>query len=247
MITSNDITCKKCDKKFLAKRKQQKYCSKECRQIISNRTKEVNCGLCGKLCLKNDQDIKASKCGKVFCSHSCSIKFTRTKERVTVSCGTCGKECIKTQYEIQISKSGKGFCNRSCAATYNNKNKKVGTRVSKLETYLAKRLTETYSFEICFNRKDAIGSELDIYIPVLKLAFELNGIFHYEPIFGSKKLGQIKSNDTNKFQACQEKNISLCIIDTSKLIKFKESKGDEFFSIICSIITKHIENTRDSE
>jgi len=39
---------------------------------------------------------------------------------------------------------------------------------------------------IHFNKKDAINSELDIYIPSLKLAFELNGIFHYEPIFGKE-------------------------------------------------------------
>ena len=40
---------------------------------------------------------------------------------------------------------------------------------------------------------EAINSELDVYVPSLNLAFELNGIFHYEPIYGEKKLNQILS------------------------------------------------------
>ena len=77
------------------------------------------------------------------------------------------------------------------------------------------------NLEIHYNRKDAINSELDIYIPELELAFELNGIFHYEPIYGAEKLQQIQNNDDRKFQACLEKGISLCIIDTSSLKYFK--------------------------
>ncbi len=127
---------------------------------------------------------KKTNCDKTYCGRKCS-ELARKKERITVPCGSCGNLCVKTQYEMKISKSGKGFCNRSCAVTYNNKNKQVGTRVSKLEIYLASKLAEKYPFEFHFNRKDTIGSELDIYIPTLKLAFELNGIFHYEPIFGS--------------------------------------------------------------
>lgn len=135
------------------------------------------------------------------------------------------------------------FCSRSCAATYNNTHKTTGCRKSKLEVYLEKVLTKLYSnTEIHFNRKDAINSELDIYIPSLKLAFELNGIFHYEPIYGVEKLKQIKNNDNRKFQACLERNIELCIIDVSKQSYFKEETCLPYLEIIRNIIDSKLQN-----
>ena len=93
-----------------------------------------------------------------------------------------------------------------------------------------------FDLEFHFNRKDAINGELDIYIPSLKLAFELNGIFHYEPIYGSEKLASIQSNDTRKAQACLEHGIELCLIDVSTFKKFKEKRAGKFLQIIQDII-----------
>ena len=116
-----------------------------------------------------------------------------------------------------------------------------GNRKSKLEFYLEEQLPLLFpNLEFHFNRKDAINSELDIYIPTIRLAFELNGIFHYEPIYGENKLNQIKNNDNRKFQACLEQNIELCIIDTSKLIYFKKENADPFLEIVKEIINKKI-------
>lgn len=141
----------------------------------------------------------------------------------------------------EIKRSKNNFCSSSCAASFNNKNKKYGIRRSKLETYIERELTTLYpNLEIHFNRKDAINSELDVYIPSLKLAFELNGIFHYEPIHGSDRLAQIKNNDNRKFQACLEQGIELCIIDTSSQKYFKESKSLQFLNIILDIIDKKL-------
>jgi hypothetical protein len=84
------------------------------------------------------------------------------------------------------------------------------------------------NLEIKYNSKEEIHSELDIYIPKYKLAFELNGIFHYEPIFGGQKLEQTQNNDKNKFQLCQENKISLCVIDTSSLKYFKEQNAEKY-------------------
>lgn len=96
--------------------------------------------------------------------------------------------------------------------------------------------------EILYNSKSAIDSELDIYIPAIKLAFELNGIFHYEPIFGEKKLDRIKQNDNNKFMKCQQANISLCTIDVSNLKYFKKkNNAQKYIDIIVSIINEHSE------
>jgi hypothetical protein len=72
----------------------------------------------------------------------------------------------------------------------------------------------------------------------MKLAFELNGIFHYESIYGEAKLHQIQNNDKRKFQACLERGIELCIIDSSNLKYFKESNAKPYLDIIINIINK---------
>jgi hypothetical protein len=176
--------------------------------------------------------------GSEFCSVSCYGKFRSDNYTKVMNCKNCEIEVVKHLSDIR-SKSGNSFCSRSCSATYNNKNKKFGTRRSKLELWIEERIKDRYDFEIIFNGKEAINSELDIYIPSLKLAFELNGIFHYEPIYGSDKLEKTKLNDTNKFQQCQNNNISLCIIDVSNLKNFKPLKAKVYLDIIINIISKN--------
>lgn len=173
-----------------------------------------------------------------YCSKVCAM----TKV-VNVECKTCGKKFLKFPNQIKKSKSGNHFCSNSCAATYNNKHKKTGTKRSKLEVWVEEQLLIIYpNIEIHFNRKDTISSELDIYIPSLSLAIELNGIFHYEPIFGEKKLKQTKNNDERKFQACLEKNIEFAIIDTSQQKYFKPKSSQKYLNIITEIINNKLKN-----
>jgi hypothetical protein len=168
-----------------------------------------------------------------FCSFKCLREYLRTKQMVT--CTNCGEIFEKNLFEVK--KSTNHFCSQSCSGVYTNTHRNMGIRRSKLEAWLEIKLIEQYpNFEIQFNRKDAINSELDIYIPSLKLAFELNGIFHYEPIYGNDKLNQIGNNDNRKFQACIERGIELCIIDTSTQKNFKEKSSKKFLDIITSFI-----------
>lgn len=174
-----------------------------------------------------------------YCSKKCQNKSQETKESVT--CFNCNSDFLKYNSQIKKTKSGRHFCSRSCAVTYNNKNKTHGTRRSKLEVWLEEQLTILYpSLEIHFNQKTAINSELDIYIPSLNLAFELNGIFHYEPIYGTNKLQQIQENDTSKSKACHESKIDLCIIDTSGQKYVKPSTSQKYIDIINNIIKERL-------
>jgi hypothetical protein len=183
---------------------------------------------------------KTSKAGSVkFCNLKCAANFKNNT--IQTPCSNCNTIFIKKN--SQIKKTKNHFCSRSCAATYQNTHKQIGTKRSKLEIYLEQKLTSYYpQLNIDFNKKEAINSELDIYIPSLKLAFELNGIFHYEPIYGSEKLDQIQNNDQRKFKACLENSISLCIIDVSKQKYFKESTSIEFLNIIIDIINNKSKN-----
>lgn len=174
----------------------------------------------------------------LFCSPQCFRLFQTKKFNLKpdVLCATCTQVFTKRKSQIRSANS---FCSRSCAATFNNKNKTHGTRRSKLEMWLESQLISLYpKLEIHFNKKDAIGSELDIYIPSLQLAFELNGIFHYEPIYGQSKLDQIKANDVSKTKQCHEAKIDLCIIDTSGQKYVKPKTSQKYLDIIISIINE---------
>lgn len=172
-----------------------------------------------------------------FCSRYCHNQF-KTKN-IEVQCKQCLCQFLKKEYFIK--EGSNNFCSRSCSVTYNNLHKTHGTRRSKLEVWLEEQLNQLYPFKIHYNQKDAINSELDIYIPSLQLAFELNGIYHYEPIYGPEKLASVQNNDHRKFQACLEQNIEFCIIDTSMFKHFKEDKARKFLIIIQSIIDQRLD------
>jgi hypothetical protein len=65
------------------------------------------------------------------------------------------------------------------------------------------------------------GLELDIYIPALRLAIELNGPLHYFPIHGEAKLKEIRDRDIRKQFETEAKGCKLIIVDTS-LIKYRQ-------------------------
>jgi hypothetical protein len=205
----------------------------QCRSIFA-RTKNV---IQSKFGTHNDESI-------IYCSHQCSSKASITKQKV--ECLWC--RIIFEKHPNQIKNSPKHFCSRSCAAKYNNTHKVKGNRRSKLEAWLEEQLKIILpTLDIKYNYKETINAELDIYIPSLRVAFELNGIFHYEPIYGQEKLAAIQNNDNRKFQACLEKNIELVIIDASHENYFKEKASRKYLDIILQIINSKLEQTAGLE
>ena len=173
----------------------------------------------------------------------CSVRCARLKQHppITVKCEQCSVQFVKIK--SQIKRCRHNFCSCSCSTTYNNQHKTIGNRRSKLEIWLESQMSRNYpSLVIKYNDKEAIQSELDIYIPSLRLAFELNGIFHYEPIYGVSKLSSIQKNDVGKFQKCIAKGIELCVIDVSTLKHFKIDKAIIFLEIITNIVNQRLNN-----
>jgi len=183
--------------------------------------------------VKSEIKLQRGECK--FCSHNCHYKSKINLQ--PLNCTNCGQSFLKSPSQIKKSKSDNHFCSRPCAATYNNKHKTHGTRRSKLEAYIEQQLSKLYpELNIVFNGKEAIGSELDIFIPSLNLGIELNGIFHYEPIYGVDKLRKIQENDISKSKACHDAKIDFCTIDTSGQKYFKESTSQKYIDIITTII-----------
>ncbi len=183
-------------------------------------------------------DIKHQS--KVFCNRICSKASRFTGE--TKPCSHCNKPVYRTKSGSKHKglKSNRCFCNQSCAAKYNNIHKTHGTRRAKLEVWLESQLKLIYpNLEIKYSYILPNCCELDIYIPSLALAFELNGIYHYEPIYGQEKLNRTQNNDSRKFKHCHDNNIGLCVIDTSKQIRFTPPSSQVYLDIILNLIKQN--------
>lgn len=197
----------------------------------------LECKICGNIFHKEKRIIQWTLRGDTkrsgeYCSNACSGKGQEIGKEY--ECANCGTFVYRAPCERAKVKNV--FCGSSCAATYNNLHKQFGTRRSKLEVWIEKELSEKYEFEILYNDKLTINAELDIYVPHLKLAFELNGIYHYEPIHGPEKLAKIQSNDERKYQACLERGIELCLISTQDLRYNKPERFKKYLEIIETVI-----------
>lgn len=213
------------------------------------RTLKLTCQVCQKTIIKKRRYVQKNRkrSNYVTCSGSCARQLSATgKNFVVRECPVCSKEVRRTLSAVNRSKSKVVFCGLSCAAHQNNLNRPVGLRRSALEIWIESKLIERYpDLKIDFNRKNAIGSELDIYIPEFKLAFELNGFFHYFRIkknnYGSIILKRTKANDARKVKACNEARINLHVINTSRVGHFSFSKSNRILSKITKVIDKVIQ------
>lgn len=175
-----------------------------------------------------------------FCSKKCSIEYMRQHTNIGI-CDYCKKEF--TRNSVGRDKRQKHiFCSQSCSAKYFNSHKKFGYRKSKPEQWIVNKLKYDYPLlNIIENDVTTLGKELDIFIPQLNLAFEINGIIHYKPIYGEEKFEKIKLNDKIKKELCESKNIFLTIIDISDIKNFNEDKMVHKYEYIKKVINNHIE------
>lgn len=223
--------CKNCGKEIQktksdAGKSKHSFCSHSCRATYYNKLRPARkltnvCAVCG-------EHIRSDR-------KHCSGCYSRNKG-ICVNCNNCGKPVIKTPSLIKKSKTGKHFCSLSCRATYHNLEKtfkRKGAKRSNIEFWLEKKIAEEFSeLTVLFNRADIIKDELDIYIPSIKLAFEINGIFHYQPIFGEEKLKQTKVVDGRKVDKCHKVGIDLCVIDISSMGNFNEKDATTYLNMI---------------
>ena len=172
-----------------------------------------------------------------YCSIECIRKSKMTGQYK--KCKNCEVEVYRSIGELRKSKNV--FCGHSCKAIFWNKEKNYGVNRSKIEIWIEEEIKKRYTFEISFNDRKILNNlELDIYIPDFNIAFELNGIFHYQPIFGDDKLKITENNDLRKFKECEEKNIKLYVIDISDSKRFNKERDKKYLDFILN----KIENTK---
>ena len=191
----------------------------------------LECENCLKIFYKGKDNVLTSIKGNPnfalrFCSLKCHYAFQKTQNWIDIQCSECGKTVSKQKSKIKKNKFS--FCSKSCSATFQNKNKTLGaSRKSKAETYLVKLIREDFSnLEIRENVRDVLPSnlEIDIYIPIINLAIEVNGLLHYFPVFGKEKLEDIKNKDRQKEIDSIKVGCHLLVINTSQIKYWKETK-----------------------
>jgi hypothetical protein len=190
-------------------------------------------------------DLKCEQCGKTFqhkashvktrlknhptsnrlcyCSKTC--KFNTKRNKIIVICKTCSKEFLKLP--SQIKKCPNNFCSQSCAGSYNSAHRTTGIRRSKAEVLIEELIKADFpDLPIQTSVRDVLesGLEIDIFLPSLNIAIELNGPVHYFPIYGQTKLEDIQNKDLRKQVELQQKGFNLIVIDISQHTYWKKSQ-----------------------
>lgn len=194
------------------KRSKNHFCNNVCSSKFRNKKVEVECDYdeCKNTTLKSPYKLKRSK--NNFCSTLCADKFRNRK--VEVECFVCKKKFFKAL--CQIKRAPRHCCGQVCAKLLRKYHKDWGSRRSKLEIAIEEHFKIIFPFIYIKYNKTDIGYELDIFVPCLELAIELNGIFHYEPIFGEEQLLKTQETDRKKVVKCRELGIKLFVINVSK-------------------------------
>jgi hypothetical protein len=199
----------------------------------------VNCIICDSSFLVSRNRIMTAKLRNsiaIYCSHSCrNLAFIKTvgwQSKTEITCQECQKVFIGYAKNSR-TRGERKYCSLSCLATHRNKYESKGYTRSKFEIWLEKQLEVIFpTLNMLFNDRKAIGLELDIYIPSLSLAIEINGIYHYRPIRGEKALDSIRRRDIKKLTKCKEKNISVYVVDISKMNTMNELEANDYLKLI---------------
>jgi len=196
------------------KRSKNNFCSKMCADKFKYKKIEVKCDFdgCENTTLKHPSDIKGRK--NNFCSITCADKFKYKK--IEVKCLHCHKKFMKAL--SQIKRTNKHFCSELCAKNL-QKHKDWGGKRSKLEIAVEEHFKIIFPFIYIRYNKTDIGYELDIHIPCLELAIELNGPHHYRVIHksnGVERLKRTQEIDAEKVVKCKELGVKLFVIDVSR-------------------------------
>jgi hypothetical protein len=87
------------------------------------------------------------------------------------------------------------------------------------------------------NDHDLINVELDFYLPELRLAIELNGIVHYQPIYGEKKLRRVQEIDREKLARCWSIGVELFVVDVSERTYLSQMMKEKYWRMIKELVT----------
>lgn len=143
-------------------------------------------------------------------------------------CEGCGKDVRRRESEIKKSKHGKSYCSKSCRMKHYNAHILVrsSTQRSRAEDYLFEMMVSDFpSLKIIKNDRSFLSEhlEIDLYMPDIRLAIELNGPVHYLPIYGDERFKRVQIKDAKKNLELHQKGVALLTLDISRLQSKKKT------------------------
>jgi hypothetical protein len=134
-------------------------------------------------------------------------------------CLNCGKKRLKKTTKFLHYPNT--FCNKKCSNNFHFDKRIIGNQRSKAEDILSEIILRNHPGMILENNKRDLfpneSLEIDIYLPKLSLAIEVNGPVHYLPIYGEDKLKDVRKRDRRKKKLLKDSNNHLISIDISLL------------------------------
>ncbi len=230
---------------YKTSRKREKYF---CKPKI-----EVTCDYC--LTKFKKYQSKVAITAHNFCNMQCMSKFEFEcrVSKIELNCPKCSKQyyllpsVFKTRCKQSTSNENL-FCSRNCfyehlktIPKFFKPIKHSGSRRSKLEKFIQTKIEQHFpKIDVIYNGKYC-NFELDIYFPNLNYAIEINGILHYQPIYGNETLIKIQNRDVLKKYLCKERNVTLDIISVLEATKSEVMKI-KYWNIISNLIECQIQN-----
>lgn len=142
---------------------------------------------------------------------------------IPLECNNCKKKFhVKKATIVAVDKGMNkrdlSFCHKACKTKKVDKIKRAikNKTKSKPEMMLLTEIIKDFAYlqvHISDRTTLASGLELDVYLPEKEIAVEVNGITHYQPIYGEDKLERTQRNDKLKRKEAQQMGIRLLTID----------------------------------
>ncbi len=157
-----------------------------------------------------------------LCSKVCN--GLNSQKRHEVKCEYCNKMFIKKASDMR---STYHFCSRSCSTKYQNSNKTKGFRRSKAEFLIESLIKNDFpNLNLISSDRNLLsnGLEIDIHLPDIKLAIELNGPIHFQPIYGKDKFDKTVENDARKISQLTNLGYGIIVVDISSLGYWKTAE-----------------------
>jgi hypothetical protein len=171
------------------------------------------------------------------CSKSCWKKILRKRKfhgTIELKCDQCHNQFQRNKaLHLKVTKLGSKhcFCSQKCSRLYTRHS--FGRR-STLEEWIESKLKIDFpNLAINYNDQTTIDGELDIFIPSMGLAFEINGLGHYRPIYGGRAYSKRIKKDKEKAEECQVKKIELYVIDCREFTHhINEARDMKYYDLI---------------